>query len=350
MTALETLGVGIVGAGPASQTIHLPTLARMRDRFRVANIMDVAPGVAESVAARVGARASTSLEALLKDPDVDVVVVASPKQFHADQVVAAIEAGARAVLCEKPLVTSAEEGDRIAAAAERTGIPVIVGAMHAYDPAWLAVSGGWGDFADRVHTVRSRIVLPRNRRFEDWSTEVRFRSQGPVFTMSTPEETAAVLRNLVLELTVHDLPLVRALLPRADELSVHSARMLRPVGYAIAGEAGDRLVHLIASFHGHSEPYWELEAISDDEILRVRFTPSYVHAGSSEASLRRADGSRTVFGPYRSNGYEGEYLALHAAATGADAGRGLEAAVGDLDFTLAVADRAVAALLREDRA
>ncbi|PRB07512.1 Gfo/Idh/MocA family protein [Microbacterium sp. MYb64] len=350
MTALETIGVGIVGAGPASQTIHLPTLARMTDRFRIANIMDVVPGVAESVADRVGARASTSLEALLDDPGVDVVAVASPKQFHADQVVAAMEAGKRAVLCEKPLVVNAEEGGRIAAAAERTGVPVIVGAMHAYDPAWLAVSAGWGGFADRVHTVRSRIVLPRNRRFEDWSTEVRFRSQGPVFAMATPEAAAAVLRNLVLELTVHDLPLVRALLPAAAELSVHSARMLRPVGYAINGEVGDRSVQLIASFHGHSEPYWELEAISDDETLQVRFPPSYVHAGSAEATLRHADGSRSVFGPYRSNGYEGEYLALHAAATGADAGRGLAAAVGDLDFTLAVADQAVAALLREDAA
>lgn len=69
------LGVGILGAGPVTQAIHLPSLARLTDILQVRHIMDVDPAVAESVAGRVGARFSTSMEELLADPDVDIVAI-----------------------------------------------------------------------------------------------------------------------------------------------------------------------------------------------------------------------------------------------------------------------------------
>lgn len=94
----RTLGVGVLGAGPVTQAIHLPTLARMTDRFTVAHISDVDEDLAVSVAGRVGARASASMEALLADPAVEVVAVCSPHQFHAEQVIAACKAAKRAVL------------------------------------------------------------------------------------------------------------------------------------------------------------------------------------------------------------------------------------------------------------
>ncbi|BAS14578.1 hypothetical protein AHiyo8_28810 [Arthrobacter sp. Hiyo8] len=72
------LGVGILGAGPVTQAIHLPSLARLRNILEVRHIMDVDSAVAESVAARVGAKHSTSIDALLGDPDVDIVAICSP--------------------------------------------------------------------------------------------------------------------------------------------------------------------------------------------------------------------------------------------------------------------------------
>ncbi|MGO4433228.1 gfo/Idh/MocA family oxidoreductase, partial [Paenarthrobacter sp. RAF9] len=65
--ATRPLGVGILGAGPVTQAIHLPSLARLGDILTVRHIMDVDPSVAESVAARVGATHSTSVDALLID-------------------------------------------------------------------------------------------------------------------------------------------------------------------------------------------------------------------------------------------------------------------------------------------
>ena len=37
----KPLGVGIIGAGPVTQAIHLPTLSTINDRLRVVHIMDV---------------------------------------------------------------------------------------------------------------------------------------------------------------------------------------------------------------------------------------------------------------------------------------------------------------------
>lgn len=117
------LGVGFIGAGPVTQAIHLPTLATLADRFRVAHVMDVDEQVAAVVAARADAQSTTQLDTLLEDPEVDVVAICSPDRFHADQVAAVAAAGKRAILCEKPLATTVEEAQRIADVSVTSGVP-----------------------------------------------------------------------------------------------------------------------------------------------------------------------------------------------------------------------------------
>jgi myo-inositol 2-dehydrogenase/D-chiro-inositol 1-dehydrogenase len=161
----ERLGVGILGAGPVTQAIHLPTLARQADRYRVVSVMDVDPETAKSVAARADAGSATTIEAVLAHPDVDVVAVCSPHQFHAQQVEAICAAGKRGILCEKPLAVDRNDAEGIATAVRAAGVPLVVGAMHAYDPGWLAAVEACGDRLDQAHTLRSTIVLPFNDRY-----------------------------------------------------------------------------------------------------------------------------------------------------------------------------------------
>src|SRR5690554_3552433 len=60
----------------------------------------------------------TSVEALVSDPDVDVVYVATPQARHADDTIAALEAG-KHVLCEKPLALSARQARAMVETARR---------------------------------------------------------------------------------------------------------------------------------------------------------------------------------------------------------------------------------------
>ncbi len=154
------LGVGFIGAGAVTQAIHLPALSRLPDLFVVRVVMDSRESVAASVAARVGARDTTSVDDLLRDESVDVVVICSPPEFHAEQVVAACRAGKRAILCEKPFTTSVAEAALVAQVSVETGVPVLVGTMHAYDPGWLAFAEAWAAGPGDARHLRCSAVLP----------------------------------------------------------------------------------------------------------------------------------------------------------------------------------------------
>jgi predicted dehydrogenase len=335
------LGVGILGAGPVTQAIHLPSLARLGDILEVRNIMDVDPAVAESVATRVGARFSTSLDELLADPAVEIVAICSPHHFHAAQVIAACRAGKKAVLCEKPFAMNGEEAAAIAAVSAETGVPIVVGAMHTFDPGWLAAEAAWGDLPEQVHTVRSSIVLPPNPRFEDFATEIVGRAAAPAPAATGAAAEKAKLTGGVMGLAIHDLPLVRRFAPDFRDVEVLHAQTVLPFGYVISLRAGDVAIELRAAMNGTWEPSWTFEAIGNDASLSIDFTPSYVHAGSATARIRTAE-STTVLGPFGHNGYEGEWRKLAELARGTGTPPSPETLIHDLEFALAIADAAAA--------
>jgi predicted dehydrogenase len=338
------LGVGILGAGPVTQAIHLPTLARLPDLFRVAAVMDVDAQVAESVAARAMAEPAQSVQAVLDNPSVDVVAVCSPPQFHAEQVAAICAAGKRGILCEKPLAATSGEAEEIRRAAEAAGIPLVVGAMHAYDPGWLAAFDACAGWFDGVHTIRSTIVLPFNDRFEDWATQIA-RRPAPAANSGTPspQERAQRIRGLVLGLSVHNLPLIRAVAPTLDR--VDHAEFLTPFGGVISAVAAGRRVDLVAFMRPVWRPDWRLEFWGEERSLSVSFTPSYVHAGPASVTITDRHGERRLATPAH-NGYQGEWMELHNLVSAAAAPRyPLSTVVDDVAFAIDVADAAASAVL-----
>ena len=102
----DTVGVGMIGAGAIGR-IHARNLAKRTHGARLAAVMDVDAERAETVAAASGAgRVYADADALIADPEVDAVLIASPDATHAELALACIDAG-KPVLCEKPLATTA---------------------------------------------------------------------------------------------------------------------------------------------------------------------------------------------------------------------------------------------------
>src|SRR5207245_7588181 len=69
---------------------------------------------------------TTSYDDMLARPDVDIVAIYTPDEYHGEHIVKAFEAG-KHVICTKPLVNSFEGARRILDASRRTGGKLLVG-------------------------------------------------------------------------------------------------------------------------------------------------------------------------------------------------------------------------------
>ncbi|MFP6603230.1 MAG: Gfo/Idh/MocA family oxidoreductase [Pirellulaceae bacterium] len=73
------------------------------------------------------------VEALLANPELDVIDVCLPPHLHKSVCLAALEAG-KHVFCEKPLALNAEDCDALVAAAEGAGLQLLVGHVLPFMP------------------------------------------------------------------------------------------------------------------------------------------------------------------------------------------------------------------------
>lgn len=337
-------GVGILGAGPGVSALHVPTIARADCDLRIVHIADGGSGRAAAIAERVGARASAGVADLLADDRVEVVAICTPPGEHADQVRAAVASGARAVLCEKPLATTAEDARAVVDTCREAGVALLVGTNHLFDPAWtrakhhLLASGG------RVQTVSVTLSLPPNSRYHDLVSEGTAPSAagGARPPLDEPDVAAAVVRQLVIGLAVHDLPLVRDLVPRFDR--VVFARLLPPIGYAIGLDCGGVLVTLTATMqNGGADALWRMVIGTSTSRVEVDFPPAFVHRGSAAVQVDDAHGRTTRYPPVDEDGYVAEWRALTAMLDG-DAPREYDELLDDALFAIEVADAAAEAV------
>lgn len=131
MTTGTRTRIGVIGVGAVTQIAHLPSLAA-RDDVEVVGICDADQSKARSLAARFRVRdVFDDIEELLQDARPDAVVVATPNHLHEIHAATALSAGT-AVLCERPLALTREGVERIVAAQQRAGRPLLVGMNHRY--------------------------------------------------------------------------------------------------------------------------------------------------------------------------------------------------------------------------
>ena len=78
-------------------------------------------------------RRYASYKALASDPDVDVVYIATPHPFHAENATLCLEAG-KAVLCEKPFCVNAAEAERVVGLAKENGLFLMEGMWTRFFP------------------------------------------------------------------------------------------------------------------------------------------------------------------------------------------------------------------------
>src|SRR4051812_44844645 len=136
---MKQLRVGLLGTGFMGKCHALawnavaPTFGDV-PRPRLVVLGEVSQELAERGAREFGfERATTDWRALVSDPDIDVVSITTPNNFHADMAIAALEAG-KHVWCEKPMATSLADAERMKAAADASGRVAVLGYNYIQNP------------------------------------------------------------------------------------------------------------------------------------------------------------------------------------------------------------------------
>ncbi|MEM8857571.1 MAG: Gfo/Idh/MocA family oxidoreductase [Chloroflexota bacterium] len=118
----KTTNVGVIGCGNISD-IYL-TNAQWLNNINVVGVTDLRLEMAKSQADKYSiSTVYDSVEAMLADPDIDLVLNITHPAAHGDVAQAAVEAG-KSVYNEKPLTLSREQGKKLVATAKENGVLV----------------------------------------------------------------------------------------------------------------------------------------------------------------------------------------------------------------------------------
>ena len=163
----EPIRYAVVGLGRAGWNIHVHQL-RGRADAKIVAVVDPVEERREQAAAEFNCKTYTSLNKMLKQDDVEVVVVASPSNRHGPDTKAAFKAG-KHVAVEKPMAMSLSEADAMIKASDDAGKKLFVHQNYRFNKEFLLMkeiiaSGKIG----RVFHIRNYISHFARR--NDWQT------------------------------------------------------------------------------------------------------------------------------------------------------------------------------------
>lgn len=122
--------IGIIGCGAIARRRHAPETLR-NPKARLVALTDTKPGRAEETARLLAGdkhkiATFTDYRAMLKEAQLDAVIVATPNKYHAPQTIDALRAGCH-VMVEKPMAATRKEAAAMLAAAKKARKFLMVG-------------------------------------------------------------------------------------------------------------------------------------------------------------------------------------------------------------------------------
>jgi predicted dehydrogenase/threonine dehydrogenase-like Zn-dependent dehydrogenase len=130
----KIINVAIIGAGGFAKNIHLPNLQKMQDKYNIYTICDINSLNAKETAKKFNANiATTDYEEILKDNNVDLVMICTRHNLHAEYSIKALKAD-KAVFVEKPMAINQKELDELVEVIQSTKQPYMVGFNRRFSP------------------------------------------------------------------------------------------------------------------------------------------------------------------------------------------------------------------------
>jgi predicted dehydrogenase len=222
----DALRAGVVGVGSMGRN-HARVYRELAD-VDLVGVADADPETAREVADEYGVPA-VSADTLLRD--ADAVSVAVPTPYHADLVADCIDAGVHA-LVEKPFVADPERGRRLAERAQKADVTLQVGHVERFNPAVRAVAEVVPDL-DVLAVTAERLGPPTER---------------------------DVAANVVHDLMIHDIDVVRALLDG------------EPGGVTASGAASSQYATATCTFPDGVVASFTASRVTEQKVRRLAIT------------------------------------------------------------------------------
>ena len=163
--------LGVIGLGRAF-TLMLPTFTQ-DPRVQLVAACDPRAEARQQFERDFGGSGYDSVDALVADPAVEAVYVASPHQFHAEHTRKAARAG-KHVLVEKPMALSLADCDAMIEDCRSAGVQLLVGHCHSFDAPYRRVrdiiDAGQVGAVRMIHALNYTDFLYRPRRPEELDT------------------------------------------------------------------------------------------------------------------------------------------------------------------------------------
>ena len=113
------IGVGIIG------TKHAQALGK-EESVEVVALADLLFNRAKELGEMISATPYKTEQEMLEKEQIDIVVISTPDPFHKEPFLAAVNAGVKSIICEKPLATTVEDATEMMEAADKNGTRVFV--------------------------------------------------------------------------------------------------------------------------------------------------------------------------------------------------------------------------------
>jgi len=165
---MRIIRLGVIGLGRAF-TLMLPAFEQDA-RVQLLAACDPRPEARAQFEKDFHATAYADVESLVRNPEVDVVYVASPHQYHAEHVRTVARHG-KHVLVEKPMALSLADCDAMIADCRTAGVKLLVGHSHSFDEPYRVtrriIAAGRVGAVRMIHALNYTDFLYRPRRAEE---------------------------------------------------------------------------------------------------------------------------------------------------------------------------------------
>jgi myo-inositol 2-dehydrogenase/D-chiro-inositol 1-dehydrogenase len=245
---------GLFGCGRIGR-VHADSID-VHPRAELTWVYDPIESAAVEVVKRYGAATAPTVDAVVDDPSVDAVVIASATPTHVDLLTRAVHAG-KAVLCEKPIDLDLARVDRCWVEIAALNPAVLVGFNRRFDPSF--------------REVHERIAAGEIGRLE----QLTIVSRDPA---PASRDYLAASGGLFRDMTIHDFDLARFFLGEVVEVYATGANVVADYiaelgdidsAVVVLRGADGTLCHITNSRHSAFGYDQRLEAFGSDGMLSV---------------------------------------------------------------------------------